>query len=124
MRALGVTLLELMITVAIVAIIAAIAYPGYQGHMRKVRRADAIEHLLSAQLKQEELRVTSGAYTTDFSLLGGATSDHYSYSATVDGLTYTLTATAKSGSPQALDTGCTSLSLNHQDARTPANCWN
>ena len=124
MRALGVTLLELMITVAIVAILAAIAYPGYQGHMRKVRRADAIEHLLSAQLKQEELRVTSGAYTTDFSLLGGAASDYYSYSVTVDGLTYTLTANAKSGSPQALDTGCTSLSLNHQDARTPANCWN
>ena len=123
MRALGVTLLELMITVAIVAIIAAIAYPSYQGHMRKVRRADAIEHLLSAQLKQEERRVTSGAYTTDFFLLGGATSDHYSYSATVSGLTYTLTATAKSGSPQANDTGCKSLTLNHQDARTPANCW-
>ena len=86
-------------------------------------KVQTIEHLLSAQLKQEEHRVTSGAYTTDFSLLGGATSDHYSYSATVSGLTYTLTATAKSGSPQANDTGCKSLTLNHQDARTPANCW-
>lgn len=123
MRALGVTLLELMITVAIVAILAAIAYPGYQGHMLKSRRADALEHLLSAQLKQEEQRVTSGAYTTDFALLGGATLDHYTFTVTVTGNNYTLTATAKSGSPQANDTGCTSLTINQQDQKMPANCW-
>lgn len=123
MRCRGITLLELMITVAIIAILASIAYPSFQAHMLKSRRAEALEHLLSAQLKQEEQRVTSGSYTTDFALLGGANIDHYTFAATVSGASYTLTATAKSGSPQANDAGCTSLTINQQDQKTPANCW-
>ena len=123
MRQRGITLLELIITVAIIAILASIAYPSFQGHMLKSRRAEALEHLLSAQLKQEERRVTSGSYTTDFALLGGANIDHYTFTSTVSGASYTLTATAKSGLPQANDTGCTSLTINQQDQKTPANCW-
>ncbi len=123
MRQRGITLLELIITVAIIAILASIAYPFYQAHMLKSRRAEALEHLLSAQLKQEERRVTSGSYTTDFALLGGANIDHYTFTSTVSGASYTLTATAKSGLPQANDTGCTSLTINQQDQKTPANCW-
>jgi len=123
MRCRGITLLELMITVSIIAILASIAYPSFQAHMLKSRRAEALEHLLSAQLKQEEQRVTSGSYTTDFSKLGGASIDHYTFASTVSGASYTLTATAKSGSPQANDSGCTSLTLNQQDQKTPANCW-
>ncbi len=123
MRQRGITLLELIITVAIIAILASMAYPSYQAHMLKSRRAEALEHLLSAQLKQEERRVTSGSYTTDFALLGGANIDHYTFTSTVSGASYTLTATAKSGLPQANDTGCTSLTINQQDQKTPANCW-
>ena len=119
----GITLLELIITVAIIAILASIAYPSYQAHMLKSRRAEALEHLLSAQLKQEEQRVTSGSYTTDFALLGGASIDHYTFTSTVSGASYTLTATVSSGSPQLKDTGCTSLTINQQDQKTPANCW-
>lgn len=119
----GITLLELIITVAIIAILASIAYPSFQAHMLKSRRAEALEHLLSAQLKQEEQRVTSGSYTTDFALLGGASINHYTFTSTVSGASYTLTATAKSGLPQANDTGCTSLTINQQDQKTPANCW-
>ncbi len=123
MRCRGITLLELIITVAIIAILASIAYPSFQAHMLKSRRAEALEHLLSAQLKQEEQRVTSGSYTTDFALLGGASIDHYTFASTVSGASYTLTATAISGSPQANDSGCTSLTINQQDQKTPANCW-
>ena len=123
MRQRGITLLELIITVAIIAILASIAYPSFQGHMLKSRRAEALEHLLSAQLKQEERRVTSGSYTTDFALLGGANIDHYTFASTVSGASYTLTAMVRSGSPQLKDTGCTTLTINQQDQKTPANCW-
>lgn len=123
MRCRGITLLELIITVAIIAILASIAYPSFQAHMLKSRRAEALEHLLSAQLKQEEQRVTSGSYTTDFSKLGGASIDHYTFASTVSGASYTLTATVSSGSPQLKDTGCTTLTINQQDQKTPANCW-
>lgn len=123
MRCRGITLLELIITVAIIAILASIAYPSFQAHMLKSRRAEALEHLLSAQLKQEEQRVTSGSYTTDFALLGGASIDHYTFASTVSGASYTLTATVSSGSPKLKDTGCTTLTINQQDQKTPANCW-
>lgn len=123
MRCRGITLLELIITVAIIAILASIAYPSFQAHMLKSRRAEALEHLLSAQLKQEEQRVTSGSYTTDFALLGGASIANYTFASTVSGASYTLTATAISGLPQAKDTGCTTLTINQQDQKTPANCW-
>lgn len=71
MKSRGVTLLELMITVTVVAILAAVAYPSYISHVRHTRRAEAIEHLLSAQLRQEEFRVTAGNYSSNMADLGG-----------------------------------------------------
>lgn len=37
----GVTLIELMVTVAIIVILAAVAYPAYTGYTTKARRSDA-----------------------------------------------------------------------------------
>lgn len=119
----GITLLELMVTIVVIGILASLAWPAYQTWMMKSRRSEAIGQLLSAQLKQEALRVTSGAYTTDFSQLGGSSTDHYTYSASVSGSTYTLTAQPKSTSPQRFDTGCTSLTINQSDTKTPDTCW-
>lgn len=119
----GITLLELMITIVVLGILASIAWPGYQNWMVKSRRSEAISQLLSAQLKQEALRVTSGAYTTDFNLLGGASTDNYNFTATVSGSTYTLTAQPKNTSPQRYDSGCTSLTINQSDVKTPDTCW-
>ena len=48
----GFTLLELMVVVAVIAILASIAYPSYQNFVMQSRRSDAIEGLLSAQLRQ------------------------------------------------------------------------
>lgn len=117
----GVTLLELMVVIAIVAILAAVAYPSFLGQIRQSRRADAIQGLLSAQLKQEEWRVTHTSYTNDMSNLGNPSSDYYTFSASVSGSSYTLSASATSGTTQASDTGCTSFTINHQDTRT--GCW-
>lgn len=117
----GVTLLELMIVIALVAILAAVAYPSFLGQIRQSRRAEAMEGLLSAQLKQEEWRVTHTSYTNAMSDLGNPSSDYYTFSASVSGSGYTLMASAASGTTQADDSGCTSFSINHQDTRT--GCW-
>ena len=123
MKSRGVTLLELMITLVVLAILSAIAYPSFQTHLVKSRRAEALGHLLSVQLKQEEYRVTNAGYTTNLALVGGATTDYYGYSVTVSGATYTLTATATTGKSQVNDTGCTALTLDSQGVKTPVDCW-
>lgn len=42
----GMTLIEVVITVAIAAIIAAVAFPSYVDHIRKMRRSDATQSLM------------------------------------------------------------------------------
>lgn len=116
-------MLELMITVAVVAVLAAVAYPSYMSHVRHTRRAEAIEHLLSAQLRQEEFRVTSGSYSSSMADLGGASTDLYTYSVTVSGNTYTLNASAATGKSQTSDSGCTAFSLGSDGTRSPPACW-
>ncbi|NCB57813.1 MAG: type IV pilin protein [Gammaproteobacteria bacterium] len=121
----GFTLLELMIVVAVVAILATIAYPSYQGFVLRSHRAEAIEGLLSAQLRQEEWRVKNGTYTNDITKIGISASTYYAFTATASSSgvpTYTLTATA-SGS-QTSDTDCPTLTITNADVKGPsASCW-
>lgn len=121
----GFTLLELLVTVAIVAILAAIAYPSYQSFVLRSHRSEAIQGLLSAQLRQEEWRVKNGSYTTTMSNLGSPTSNYYSFSSTIGSgsvPTYVLTATA-SGS-QTADTDCLTFTITNTDTKGASlTCW-
>ena len=119
----GFTLIELMIVVAVIGILATIAYPSYQDYVRKARRIDAQGVMLDIQLQQEKYRVNHVSYgsLTD---LGSFPSDYYTFA--ISGNTasaYTITATAKSGTSQASDTGCTSMAVNQASAKTPDSCW-
>ncbi len=117
-------MLELMIVVAVVAILATIAYPSYQSFVLRSHRAEAIEGLLSAQLRQEEWRVRNGAYSDDITEIGNPTSTYYTFAATASSSgvpTYTLTASA-AGSQEA-DTDCPTITINQQDSKSPATCW-
>lgn len=118
----GITLLELMVVVAIVAILAAVAYPSFTDGLRKSRRAEAFKGLLSMQLKQEEFRVSNASYSGTPSQVGNPSSDYYDF--TISGASatlYTLIATAKGG--QSGDAGCTILSINKAEQKTPSDCW-
>ncbi|HET8815954.1 MAG TPA: type IV pilin protein [Pseudidiomarina sp.] len=119
----GITLIELMVAIAIIGIIGAIAYPSYVDYVREARRADAISQLLTMQMAQEEWRLRNAAYAELADLPITVNSEFYNFSTSNIGAeTYTLTATATGG--QANDAGCEALSLNQNDQRTPADCWN
>lgn len=140
LKAKGFTLIEVMITVVIVAILASIAYPSYMSQVRKSRRSDAVQALSQVQQAQERWRAN---YTTYSAVLANtavspALPNGLGVSATTSGGYYTLaissntstgyvaTATAVSGTSQASDTNCTTLTVtvaNGSAVNTPTACW-
>ncbi len=118
----GFTLIELLIVVVVVGILAAIAMPAFQNYVRESRRAEAQATLLDIQQRQERWRVNNPTYGTLAAIGGTASSTYYTF--TVSGNTataYTITATATGA--QTGDTGCTSMTLNQDGARSPLACW-
>ncbi|WKE64953.1 type IV pilin protein [Gallaecimonas kandeliae] len=112
-----------MIVIAILAILVTIAYPSYQHYVLQSRRSDAEGDLLKLQLSQESYRIKHNTFASSLSDLGGVSNSYYNFAiSNVTASTYTFTATA-TGS-QTSDTGCTSLTLDHNDNKTPASCWN
>jgi|SRR5690554_1220448 len=118
----GMTLIELMIVVAILGIIAAIAYPNFVNYVQQGRRADAMGELMKLQITQEEYRLRNASYATIDELGFTSSSEFYNFSVSnIAAETYTLTATAKGA--QVADTACATMSINHNDQKTPAECW-
>lgn len=124
----GFTLIELLIAVAIVGLLAMVALPAYQDSMRKSRRSEAHAGLVKMQLEQENFRMLNSAYTGDFGTGANDITAHVAdnYNIAISGTSataYTLTATAVTGSSQASDIGCTSITLNQAGDKLPAACW-
>lgn len=120
----GFTLIELMIVVAVLGILAAIAVPAYLKHVTKSRRSNAITQLLQGQLKQEQLWLTKSprAYSNQISELGFTNNSYYQYSIkSSSNNSYTLQATAQNS--QLRDSGCTTLTIDHSNNKTPPDCW-
>ena len=135
-EALGFTLVELLIAVAIVGILAAVAYPSYTSSLQKSRRVDAINTLMDLQMQQERYRANNRTYASDLADLsvlesGGTylSVDGY-YAITIaggDATSYTLTATPRGD--QAGDAGnCANFVVTQAgpdvDNATKKACWN
>jgi type IV pilus assembly protein PilE len=131
----GITLIELMITVAIVAILAAVAYPSYSKYVLTSHRTEAQSTLIRISNLEERYFMDNNAYGNLFNLGMTATSGattlttdngYYTISVVTSSATYTLTATA-SGS-QASDTDCQSLSIDQSGLKSSTassadTCW-
>jgi type IV pilus assembly protein PilE len=121
----GFNLLELLVTVTIIGILAMIAYPSYVGHTTKTRRAEAMSILLQDAGFMERYYTENGCYrnrgtdkvcgssddtnpTLPF-IRSPAEGSTIFYDITLDnagktkGSTFILTATPKTGKPQAND---------------------
>jgi type IV pilus assembly protein PilE len=108
-RAVGFTLIEVMVVVAIIALLATIAVPSYLDHVRKGRRADAITRIQQAQ---ERWRANNAAYGTLADLGVSATNADGFYSLSVSSNTaasYQILATATGA--QSSDANCRFMSL-------------
>lgn len=128
----GFTMIELMIVLVVVAILAAIAYPAFTTQIQQARRSDAQQELMDMALRQEKWRANNTTYGSLADIgdpcPGSDACDYYSFSVgNVSATTYTLTATAQSGTGQTSDTdggvSCTPLTLDQNDDKTPPECW-
>ena len=135
-KAKGFTLIELMIVVVVAAILMTIALPAYQDYIRKAKRSDAMDALMTIQQQQERYRANNTSYTGDLTGTGTglgfsdqSLEGYYNLSlsnATTTG--YEASASARSGTSQADDSGCTTMTItvdadDPRGRKTPADCW-
>ena len=127
----GVTLVELMITVAVVGILASVALPSYTDYIRKSKRAEARTALMQASMNMERYFSSNNIYSgATAGTVFPSTSASSNYSLALSNLTdqtYTLTATPLKS--QTSDP-CGNLVLNHAGQKTVASatlasdvCW-
>jgi type IV pilus assembly protein PilE len=138
--ALGFTLVELMITVAVIAILTGIAYPAYLQQMQKSRRVQAKTALLDLASREERYFGTNNQYTNSATALGYSAA--FPLAINVSGTAYytlnfsaftstsfTATATPVAGTPQAGDK-CGTYTLTNTGTQsvtgatlTASSCW-
>lgn len=132
----GVTLIELLISIAIMGILGAIAYPSYVSYVSKSNRVEAQRELAKIANLQEQHFIDNRTYTNNLKLLGLNASPYITESGNysiasvigtfggVSGVTFTLTATAK-GTQATSDSSCKTLTLNEKGQRsgTSSSCW-
>ena len=112
----GLTLVELLVTLAIFAIVAGFAVGIYDDYVTTSRRADAHVGLLRLSSEQMKFFANQGRYTANVASLGyPATSPRGFYvvsvSTTLNG--FTLIATPPSGGVQANDSDCPRIGVTH-----------
>ena len=128
----GLTLIEVLITMAIIGILAAVVYPAYVDITGRSNRSEAQRELSRLAFLQEQFFADHRTYTADMTDLG-ATADpyitesgNYSIDATIGsgGTTFDLKATAK-GNQASVDASCLTLSIDEALVKTAssATCW-
>ena len=71
----GLTLIEVLITVAVVAILAGIAYGSYEHYMERARITDAMSGIFSLDVKINSYYTFHNAYPETLDDIGGAPED-------------------------------------------------
>lgn len=124
----GFSLIELMIVVAVVAILAAVAFPSYGSYVRKSHRTDAINMVMNTASQEARYYTGNNAYTNSMANLGFASglsaNGYYSISVSVNGNSFTITATPQGD--QANDS-CGTYTYTNLGVKTSggslSECW-
>jgi len=138
----GVTLIELMTVVVIIAIIATIAIPSYRRYLIRSQRSEAKIALLQLQTAQEKFYLQNNSYVdnanfstappTGLGISNTTETGKYTLSITAfgaGGVSYTATATPKTGGGQTDDKECTTYTITDRGTKgstgsaTSQTCW-
>jgi len=122
-RAVGFTLVELMIVIAVMAILVSLALPNYQQSIRKGRRADAQTDLIEFVGQAERVFTQTNSYE-NATLPANTDFYTYTFSVAASATAYTIQAAPKT--IQGED-GCGTMRLDQAGLRTKtgtlAGCW-
>ena len=131
--AMGFSLIELVIVVAIVGILGVVAMGFFGDNVIASNRTDARKALAEIAGSLEKCRSLYGSYNAANCAVAGTfpiTSDagYYAITAFLTPTTFNLTANRIAGQPQANDTDCTTLTLDNTGVRgatgaNTAECW-
>ena len=131
-RSHGLSLIELLVTVALVMILASVAVPSYQNYVGKSRRAEAKGALLDLAARLERYYADNRSYTgaTIAGMLGSATTEHGDYTLSIDSLAAdSYTIMAQPGGRQAGD-ACGTFTITSTGVKgvqdgtlSSAKCW-
>ena len=130
----GVTLIELLITMAVVAILASIAFPSYAMFMKKSRRGDAESTLMDIAQREQQYLLDARSYAPNIATLNTTipvdVSTYYTIQicqttapCAAPGGTppaFAVIATPIAGSPQA---GDYTLTIDNTGAKSPSGVW-
>ncbi|MCX7058543.1 MAG: type IV pilin protein [Proteobacteria bacterium] len=134
----GMTLIELLVTLAIVAILSSLAISSYRSYTLRANRIEAETVLMKVQVAEEKFFLQNNTYTTTLATappaglgIAATTPSGYYTLAIAAGTTgsittsYAVTATA-TGAQTHDKTACLTLAINDQGQQTPApssDCW-
>lgn len=124
----GISLIEIMIALVIIGILASTAVPSFSMFIKKQRRADAQQLLMENASRLQRCLTMAGAYDGGCILMTQSQEGHYDLNTTLTQQTWSLTATPAANSPQARDSECQTLTLDHTGSKSatgtiPDICW-
>ena len=132
-RALGFTLIEVLVVTGATLIMTTVAWPSYRSQLMRARRADAVAALTRIQIAQEQYRAQHGLYAASLAVLRGAAaarSPEGYYALELEppaGESVVVAAAARPQSPQAADRDCLRLTLTLNagiaDYGPSLRCW-
>ena len=129
----GMSLVELLVTIAIVAILGVFAFPSYLDFQERARRADAKIALQKIAAFEERFYASNLTYTADLTQLGFIDNETESgfYVMSIPAANNTgfqATVVPAPGSPQANDVDCQQFTIDNNNLRSAIpdpddKCW-